>query len=297
MRQTLLRSVDPALDRLLFRGSTVAIGSFHAPAGHPRFDDSGPTGGFLCVFPRTTVTIQHEGRAGFVAGPPVVTFYNQGQRYRRGRVTAEGDRCDWFALAPEVAGAIVAERDAGAPDRPGRPFLFDRGPSAPELYLGQRTLVEGLRSGEISDPLEIEERALRIARTAIDAAQNAWAGAARSGRLVPARSRERRREITERAKELLLADLASNPGLSELARSVDCSPHHLCRVFRRETGWSLHRFRTEARLRIALEQIRERRGDLTGLALDLGFSSHSHFTAAFRATFGLPPSRLAAAAG
>jgi AraC-like DNA-binding protein len=30
--------------------------------------------------------------------------------------------------------------------------------------------------------------------------------------------------------------------------------------------------------------------DLTALALDLGFSSHSHFTAAFRRAFGQSPS-------
>jgi AraC-like DNA-binding protein len=32
--------------------------------------------------------------------------------------------------------------------------------------------------------------------------------------------------------------------------------------------------------------------DLTALALELGFSSHSHFTDAFRAEFGRAPSRI-----
>jgi AraC-like DNA-binding protein len=36
--------------------------------------------------------------------------------------------------------------------------------------------------------------------------------------------------------------------------------------------------------------------DLTALALDLGFSSHSHFSAVFRRTFGLTPSRFSAVA-
>ena len=35
-----------------------------------------------------------------------------------------------------------------------------------------------------------------------------------------------------------------------------------------------------------------RRDDLTALALDLGFSSHSHFTAAFRRAFGRPPAEF-----
>jgi len=32
--------------------------------------------------------------------------------------------------------------------------------------------------------------------------------------------------------------------------------------------------------------------DLTSLALDLGFSSHSHFTLAFRRAFGCTPSQF-----
>jgi AraC-like DNA-binding protein len=32
--------------------------------------------------------------------------------------------------------------------------------------------------------------------------------------------------------------------------------------------------------------------DLSRLAHDLGFSSHSHFAQAFRAQFGIPPSRF-----
>jgi AraC-like DNA-binding protein len=53
---------------------------------------------------------------------------------------------------------------------------------------------------------------------------------------------------------------------------------------------SLHAYRTELRLRHALERLLERREHITQIALDLGFSSHSHFTAAFRRAFGLTPS-------
>ena len=47
------------------------------------------------------------------------------------------------------------------------------------------------------------------------------------------------------------------------------------------------------RLRMALELLRSRRG-LTEIALDLGYTSHSHFTAAFRNYFGITPSRYRA---
>jgi AraC-like DNA-binding protein len=42
----------------------------------------------------------------------------------------------------------------------------------------------------------------------------------------------------------------------------------------------------------AVEEIQSSRGDLTRVALELGFSSHSHFSAAFRSQFGLSPSLL-----
>jgi AraC-like DNA-binding protein len=52
----------------------------------------------------------------------------------------------------------------------------------------------------------------------------------------------------------------------------------------------VNRFLHRLRLRAALEELPECRGDITRLALDLGYSSHSHFTYAFRREFGVPPS-------
>jgi AraC-like DNA-binding protein len=46
------------------------------------------------------------------------------------------------------------------------------------------------------------------------------------------------------------------------------------------------------RLRASLERVAEQRADLTSIALDLGFSSHSHFTDVFRREFGKTPSEF-----
>jgi AraC-like DNA-binding protein len=43
-------------------------------------------------------------------------------------------------------------------------------------------------------------------------------------------------------------------------------------------------------LRLALEHLVNGKPDLTMLALDLGFSSHAHFTEAFRTEFACTPS-------
>lgn len=134
--------IDPDFDQVLFRSAHLVVGSFRAEPGHRRFADSGPAAHHLFVFPRTAVRIQHLGRRPFLAGPPIVTFYNQGQRYRRQHVSPEGDRCEWFALSPELLGPALADlRRRGEGEHDG-PFPFSHGPCEADAYLLQRLFVE-----------------------------------------------------------------------------------------------------------------------------------------------------------
>ena len=80
--------------------------------------------------------------------------------------------------------------------------------------------------------------------------------------------------------------------LGELARTLHTSPFHLARVFRAETGFTLAGYRQALRLRAALERLPGNDRDLSALALELGFSSHSHFTATFTREYGVPPSAV-----
>ena len=57
----------------------------------------------------------------------------------------------------------------------------------------------------------------------------------------------------------------------------------------------LYRYQTLLRLGRALERLPERE-DITDLAFELGFSSHSHFTAVFRSELGMTPSSYRAQA-
>jgi AraC-like DNA-binding protein len=57
-------------------------------------------------------------------------------------------------------------------------------------------------------------------------------------------------------------------------------------------GRTLHGHRNELRLRAALDQLPDSRRHLSRLALELGYASHSHFTAAFRRRFGASPDWL-----
>ena len=52
----------------------------------------------------------------------------------------------------------------------------------------------------------------------------------------------------------------------------------------------VHRYLTLLRLRASLDRLAGGENNLTALALELGFSSHSHFADAFRREFGRTPS-------
>lgn len=126
----------------------------------------------------------------------------------------------------------------------------------------------------VPDRLGFEEQMLALLPTAFEN------GYARSG--------DRK---VERAREYLASDPSSDASLLEIARAVAVSPFHLARCFKRDNGIGLHGYRTRLRMGLALASLGDGADDLTRLALDLGFSSHSHFTAAFRAHFGVAPSR------
>lgn len=94
----------------------------------------------------------------------------------------------------------------------------------------------------------------------------------------------------ERARELLACDPSSSDSLHEIARAAGVSPFHLARRFKRANGIGLHGYRTRLRMALALARLGDGEEDLTGLAFDLGYSSHSHFSTTFRSHFGASPS-------
>jgi AraC-like DNA-binding protein len=98
------------------------------------------------------------------------------------------------------------------------------------------------------------------------------------------------------AKRAIESNLGRNLTLHELSVATHCSPWSLCRAFRRATGQTLTFYRHAIRMRVALERLTACDTDLTELALELGYSSHSHFTHVFRRHLGITPSQLRARA-
>jgi AraC-like DNA-binding protein len=251
---------DP--DRILLDTGVVSAGEFRCPVDHPRFEDTGPTKQYCFVFPRNACWIEHEGSPPFVADSTVVPLYNQGHPYRRGVISVDGDRTDWFGVAPVVLRQMVATLDPHRAGRTDSLFPTSFVAASAESFLAQRVVFHHLRSGTPPDRLQVEETVLTLLG-----------------------------DVLERGREHLNRAYLQQEGIADVAAAVGTSEFHLCRLFRRATGSSLHGYRNDLRLRRSLEWLHNG-ADILTIALEAGFSHHSHFTAAFHRAFGVPPSEF-----
>lgn len=93
-----------------------------------------------------------------------------------------------------------------------------------------------------------------------------------------------------RAREYLLAHLAQNVSLADVARTCNLSVSHFVRAFRRTTGHTPHQWLTIKRVEEA-SQLLCRDFSLADVALECGFADQSHLSRAFTKHFGVPPGR------
>ena len=266
------------IHRTLFENERLVLGEFWCPPESRCWHGlNSVSAAPHVIFPRTPVTIRQLGREPVVCDRNHVLFFNPGQRFFRSLRSREGDRSYYVELAPELMFNLARLSSF--------PFAF--GPCDPSVFLLQRLAVRHLREPN-PDPLLVEESVVEAVALAIERAR-AFHGLRSKSREA---TRAAHREIVDQTKELLAARFRERLTMGEIAGAIGVSRFHLSRVFRSSTGFSLHGYRNQLRLRAALERIADSQARLSGLASELGFSSHSHFTAAFRETFGVAPSEL-----
>jgi AraC family transcriptional regulator len=268
-------------ERQLFSSPLFGIAEFTCPPHDEAWRDVNviESASPLVVFPHVPVGIRPHGAAPVLATPNLVMFYNPGQAYERRLHDTRGDECIYVALHPQAVEEL--EADGGA-IREGR-MTATYAPADRVAYLHQHLLGRHLR-GSAPDALLVEETTMRLVRSVVRHLPEPTAR--REG------TSSSHFELTESAKELLASSLAEPLGLHDVAARLGVSPFHLARVFRSRTGFSLHQYRMQLRLRLALERLPESAGALTSLAFELGFASHSHFTDTFRREFGVAPSSV-----
>jgi AraC-like DNA-binding protein len=257
----------------LYLSPVVSLGTFWCAPDDVRWSLDNFVGEVAhIVFPATPVWIGVQGREPALAGPNHAVFFNSGDVFRRRRFNGRGDRNHFMVVGEETMEEWV--HGARFPDQLGKLL--------PRPYLTARAIARALSSG--ADGLAVEEQLLRLGHATVT---GAFASDER-----PARRRRRQPVMVEDAKALLSARFTEHLTLEEVGRAVNVSPFHLARSFRRQTGYTLHEYRTHLRLRAALERLGAGDEDLAVIARAVGFSSHSHLTASFHRAFGVPPSRV-----
>jgi AraC family transcriptional regulator len=242
--------------------------------GDGRHEEHCPVARIVLVRSGTFVRRDRLGR--HVADATCVMFFDADDTYKVDHPLPGGDRCTTLLFAPAVLREAV-RHGRGDPER-----YFDRTTvqGSSELHLLHREL---LLAAQLGDGMMVEETGLALLRLCTE------------GQSVPALkgvAARRAAVLADQAQLLVAEKFEGKITLEDIAAELKVSPFRLCRAFRQATGGSLHQHLTRLRLVTALERLPDYRERLTDLALDLGFSSHSHFTHAFRGYFGRTPSEL-----
>ncbi|HVX04765.1 MAG TPA: AraC family transcriptional regulator [Rhodanobacteraceae bacterium] len=229
------------------------------------------------VFPYRGLFMRHVGSTQSVADANHVLFLNGGEGYQVSHPASGGDACLSLSISQpllqELAPpALLQRRDA--------PMFRNQ-----SLRIDERAQVlvallrHSLRSGAI-EPLEAESLALTLVCRSLGPRTTHAASSTRA-----------RQRLVDRAKLLLASDLTRRWTLAEIASEVGGSPVYLTQAFKQVEGMPLYRYHLRLRLARALDLVTDCE-DVAALALDLGFSSHSHFSAAFRQAYGRTPSEF-----
>jgi AraC family transcriptional regulator len=272
-RRLLLESLGVSVQDFRCRAHVEPLGAEEPPATHG------------IVFVRHGVFRRRYQDETLVADVNHVVFFNAGDPYRYAHPVPGGDDCTILTIDGARAMELLAHHAPRQQGYPERPFRMGHGLSSPRAAHLQYQLLRLLDAGVRG--LEVEDVVAELADEGAAALRGA-SGAARTS----AATARRQRELVEAVKVIVNERVESLPGLGDLAAALGCSPFHLSRTFHRTAGLSLRRYAQRLRARVAAHRLAAGARDLTGLALELGYADHSHFTNAFRQEWGVPPSRF-----
>ncbi len=229
------------------------------------------------MFPYRGAYVRHLGGDETVAEANQILFFNAGEGYRISHPVEGGDASLTLLVSEEQLCELAP-----------RPLLEDHRPPVFRLRrlridARAQALVAVLRHSlreRVAEPLEAESLALTLVQRALGPRTSQRAGASTG-----------RQRLVDRVKLVLASDLARRWTLAEIGAELRCSPVYLTQVFRQVEGLPLYRYQLRLRLARALDLLAHC-DDLCALSFDLGFSSHSHFSAAFRAAYGRSPSEF-----
>jgi AraC-like DNA-binding protein len=280
IRRTLFEDALLRIDHLTIRPASAACGAIERQDAN------------VLVLPLSGVFAKHDGpRRHAIATPNHVAFIAAGAPYRLSFPGGIGDT----ALSLRFSGAALSRLLPAAMKRDGLDSTaFASIVLLPPATMLDRALLCSRVERRACDPLEVEEVGVALLAGALHAARID----PRRGRGASPRSAFRRQTPgLERVKEAIAIHPERKWTLDALARIARVSPYHLAHLFRRNVGAPVYEYVTRSRLNAVLDAVLATDKDLMAIALEAGFASHSHFTARFRALFGMTPTQVRRQAG
>lgn len=265
----------------LYRGELFAIDDWRCAGHDTPHAEEWSTDDCVVVTRRGVWELEIAGKAQH-GDALTATCWNRHAPYRVRHPIGGGDHCTIFRLTEAGRNAMrgLAGRAESRPTFASRSVLMDG-----RTYLLHRTALQRSWPGENQrDPLAIEEPAVAFLRAMLG----------ETDQRTDLTDLARASSYVAHARDIIGRDFRLPLSVERIAREVQCSPFHLSRLFQRATGTTLHRAVMQHRLREGLERLLDEPAHLTTIALEVGFASHSHFTDAFRAEFGCPPSQARA---
>jgi AraC family transcriptional regulator len=277
--------------RKLYESPLLSVSDYqcHAhksgPAGEERSENNS------IVVMRHGTFAKHFAKRRVIANVNQAIFFSKNSVYRISHLTDHGDRGTYFLITPQILNDIVREFDPTIDENPDQPFPFVTGPCDTQLFWQHLEIVRRLERMK-EEPLEHLWADTTVLQWVADVLKLALENHNQPIKSQRTSTKIDNAEKVEAAKSFLACRVSENVTLQEIAREVGVSPFHFARIFQQQTGLPLHRYLTLFRLRVSLERLSDHKNDLTSLAFDLGFSSHSHFTDVFRREFGKTPSEV-----
>jgi AraC family transcriptional regulator len=269
--------------RSLFESEALQIGLFEARPSSDACGELEWQEANVVALPFRGVFSKHDAPGQSVIGTPShAVFIAADTPYRLSFPGAIGDRA-----------LILRFGDALAPEHLGRrggASLAPHGLLPSNAIMLRNLLWARLRNGD-ADRFETEAFGLDLLSVSLNALR---------GRDLALRASAlaRRMRAVARVQEAVAVAPSRKWSVAELGRIAHLSPFHLCRVFRQVTGTSIYDYVLRERLAQTLAAVLDGGDDITAIALDAGFASHSHFTARFKSFFNCTPAafrRLATA--
>lgn len=270
----------------LFTSSLFHIDEFRSPFLEPQVSEEEWTHEHAVAFVRAGTYLCYSPLGLAIANPNHVLFFNRQQPYQVRRPFADEEHTVEIVLDQQTLFEMIAP--APNSNNPDTLFRTESALVNSSHLLRLYQLLQLINETNRVDSLAIEELTLLLVADALD----------RVNQLKPIsngihRSSTERvhHDLTQHAKLVIGEQFRDKLSLEYIAQQVHSSTYHLSRVFRRQTGSSLYQYLQQMRLSCALNLLVESpQTNLSTLALDLGFSSHGHFSTVFTTTFGMTPS-------